>query len=1836
MLRKYATLAVLDAWRVPQGHSGRGLRKAAHRVSFDYAPRPGYLYVRCRAISSRTNDNHDTFPAGEIEKSWKTFLGKPAFVNHHNSNQKRARGVIVAAALHRDKNPDGSPDTWVELLHEIDAQVFPKFAKAILSGRVNRTSMGVDCEYSTCSACGNKATSPSEYCSHMPAKKGLKYRKRNPITGKMEEQVIHEICAGLTFFENSFLVEDPADPTAYVLDKPYLHKAAVRKTAAPAYPHPGRLQGGTCREACDYGGTHCAFCHEQVRINLHKTDTASGGWHHEDGMLRDHPATPADPQGVMDSIPGQQARKDQARAHVREVMHRQFEELSGHPLPRRTDPGMPPDPFTASKTSKPDLLGHFTAAGRRFFDQPLYHGTRTPLEPGEHLTVGQAEQYPNNPDIRTDPYVHATTDPAEAYRWGNRASSGQAAARAEELGRTRRLGPGQNEDHAYPSRVYRVRPTGHVEPDLEYADTEHDSYRSAHPMRVGEEVRPLSCYAEECGNAEHWPDHPHYPFLKAEQDEEDERYRERHGMRRQAITGEEAEPGHSIWAYPTGGKSPVAAEVYKNMHEREPGEHGETWYHGVSYHGPYHVIRHPDTREVWVVDREGRDASPAPEEHSYGNPERDGSWKEDRAYEHWHDLESQGPDAARIGTSEHPRFSEVARERTPAFPHSRIDPEDERRAERPDARVHEPQGHSPEDEWHGPYEVVKHPGTGEFHVVDNAGRHAPGRTWRGFDTQMQAERSRDYIDRRQQSKDLGRQLANSIYDKSMEILDPGGTKESRQSERNQDRGEALMTRYAGGRGKIKFDPDDEGGAPYYERDHYLPDGRPSGWYAKHYGGPFAEIYHRATGSESHEMLRFPEHPEDEGRSMTPRLHPDFDDISLGKAMDWWHGDTEGGAREHLEQTDPRIQRWKRRRQAGRDPYGNTYTAAGVPRQVEERWPREGTHCVNCGVPFTSEETDPENPQNWRDVYASHLCVECAAPRKVFEGTPIGKPPPAEIDQYGGEGDPKYSREFMHTMIPGQRIRRWTGDDPVRQSLSALQHEEAKRYAEPGDHPWFQANPPHKDNIKAAWYDTTQGERDQGKRWYPDAHLVATAIAHGDSAKGAGLLSAYSPRTNWPANMFNAARSIHEGRAMGTRKGDGPIMSMHWKPAERILAGEHHSQVFNPDTAAKTRAFAHLIEHGGNTEEDLAAGRGHVVIDRHAMSTAIGRRMTDEDTISAPIKRARFYHHVEQKYLDAADEISTETGSRVTPEWLQAAVWLRQIRKNNEEDSDLKRKFGGGGRLMRNKNDLRRWEQYAQEHHPELSEETMHVASLRRQAADPPLRVPPSVDTLRPEACPVCGDQDVFKGQRCPVCGFVAPPDIFRDPDIDQARLNRAELEEGKVESPYPEGPAEEEQIGSGTDADGQLMHPDQITPNGTPGVQPEDQVPGQGLLEPTGEEDELAEPGELDENGQPVEPEEEQLEGAEAQEAGAEEEQQGEQLEEQGEEEQAAGAGSEQGEEEAEEEGLSPGKEQDEDRKRRGGKMGTKRTAEMTAVTAQARTIDVLRRENAMLHAGLRFIAELAGVTPELNQIMHQADLANPAQPVPDPPQEPPTQSTEEALASGAPTGSGTGEARGPGHSEDDPSRPGTAPGSLTAVPAEQTTTAITPGVEMQTPPARQLTDVTAPVQGTNPSQDGGVPIEQRRIETDVRVDPDPLKASGPGIGGVGTDGTAFPWTMAGRRATGGPASPEDERGARTFAAIRLAKLRITAGLTRGDELDVATAIERDAALDLRTIEHEIGTLTQVARAAPQGQPRYPRGMAPRTAARSAPSFAGDPQPAMALTANYAVGDTDDSDLFVD
>ncbi len=211
------------------GGTGTAFTKSAHRHEFVYDPKPGYLYVRSRAISSRTNDNFDTFPAHAIEAAWSTFIGKPVFVNHHNSNHRRMRGVIIDAALHKDTAPDGSPDTWTEVLMEVDAVRFPKLAEAVVKGWIDRTSMGTEVALSTCSFCGNQAANPTEYCRHIPAMKGQRIIRTQGST--REAVLISEICEGLHFFENSLLVEAPADPTAFTFGLDTRGLAAEKATA---------------------------------------------------------------------------------------------------------------------------------------------------------------------------------------------------------------------------------------------------------------------------------------------------------------------------------------------------------------------------------------------------------------------------------------------------------------------------------------------------------------------------------------------------------------------------------------------------------------------------------------------------------------------------------------------------------------------------------------------------------------------------------------------------------------------------------------------------------------------------------------------------------------------------------------------------------------------------------------------------------------------------------------------------------------------------------------------------------------------------------------------------------------------------------------------------------------------------------------------------------------------------------------------------------------------------------------------------------------------------------------------------------------------------------------------------------------------------------------------------------------------------------------------------------------------------------------------------------------------------------------------------------------------
>jgi hypothetical protein len=264
-MKKYAT-ATLETFEAVR--ADHGLLKDAHRAEFSYTPREGFIYVRSRAISSRCNDNYDDFPASEIKTAYRTFVGKPVFVNHHNDDHTKARGVIIDAHLHEDRNLDGSPDTWVEVLMEVHAARFPKLAEAILADppAIDRTSMGCDVEYSLCSLCGNRAETPLEYCAHIPALKGQKVSKGG------ESVLVREVCYGLGFFENSLLVEEPADPTALflgvetgpgVMAKAASKRALIHDEDVRVPPQVDTLQDNecpVCGEEDSFTNDRCLVC----------------------------------------------------------------------------------------------------------------------------------------------------------------------------------------------------------------------------------------------------------------------------------------------------------------------------------------------------------------------------------------------------------------------------------------------------------------------------------------------------------------------------------------------------------------------------------------------------------------------------------------------------------------------------------------------------------------------------------------------------------------------------------------------------------------------------------------------------------------------------------------------------------------------------------------------------------------------------------------------------------------------------------------------------------------------------------------------------------------------------------------------------------------------------------------------------------------------------------------------------------------------------------------------------------------------------------------------------------------------------------------------------------------------------------------------------------------------------------------------------------------------------------------------------------------------------------------------------------------------------------------
>lgn len=297
MFTRYANVEVQEVLEL-KGSATRITSASLDRVSSyeDYRTQDGYLYARIRAISSRVNKNHDAWPSVELagdhslisdarvssgtgfsveansdnKYGFSSFLGKPIFVDHNNSNPKRARGVIVDARLHVEPQTDDpyyktadchtsfKPATWVELLLEIDASSFPKLAQAIIDGAqdsskgIDGFSMGANVERSVCSHCANVASSPDEFCKHI-AMKGAHWDYHDPKTGRKTSKRSFEFCEGVQFFEIS-AVFDPADETALTRE---IRSSVEKEADLGAMADPNELQANNPPS----GSMVCPMCH---------------------------------------------------------------------------------------------------------------------------------------------------------------------------------------------------------------------------------------------------------------------------------------------------------------------------------------------------------------------------------------------------------------------------------------------------------------------------------------------------------------------------------------------------------------------------------------------------------------------------------------------------------------------------------------------------------------------------------------------------------------------------------------------------------------------------------------------------------------------------------------------------------------------------------------------------------------------------------------------------------------------------------------------------------------------------------------------------------------------------------------------------------------------------------------------------------------------------------------------------------------------------------------------------------------------------------------------------------------------------------------------------------------------------------------------------------------------------------------------------------------------------------------------------------------------------------------------------------------------------------------
>lgn len=157
---------------------------------------------------------------------------------------------------------------------------------------------------------------------------------------------------------------------------------------------------------------------------------------------------------------------------------------------------------------------------------------------------------------------------------------------------------------------------------------------------------------------------------------------------------------------------------------------------------------------------------------------------------------------------------------------------------------------------------------------------------------------------------------------------------------------------------------------------------------------------------------------------------------------------------------------------------------------------------------------------------------------------------------------------------------------------------------------------------------------RGHAWYSAAHDFALELDPNNLERAAGVIAALSPRLSWELNMRQAQQAYLLGEATGG-------LGHSCRSATRILRGEHWTEVLR---GPKVRAFAASIIDPHDS--------GAVVIDRHALSIALGRQVTEIEQ-SRILGRKGAHEVYGDAYRWAAQRVAATATTTQATTWL---VW----------------------------------------------------------------------------------------------------------------------------------------------------------------------------------------------------------------------------------------------------------------------------------------------------------------------------------------------------------------------------------------------------------------------------------------------------------------------------------------------------------------------------------------------------------------------------------------------------